>query len=209
MGNASATKPVIGLVGGVGAGKSTVAAAFARLGCLVIDADSIGHEVMEMPGVRNQLRKLWGNGILDAQGKVDRARVAEVVFADPAQLARLNVVVHPLIAERIVQAIKSAQGDPLVRAAVLDAAVVLEAGWDKFCTHLVYVHAADEARAARVACRGWDRQRWEACEKMQISLDKKRKRCDYYIDNSSSVSHLGEQIRELFGRILMRGGTGV
>jgi len=196
-------KPVIGLVGGIGAGKSTVAAELARLGCAVVDADAIGHELLVDPSIRQEIRDRWGDGVFAPDGSVDRRRLGGIVFADRGELDRLEAIMHPRIGRRLVEAIGRARSDPAVAAVVVDAAVLLEAGWDRLCTHLVYVGADEETRRRRVqAGRGWDRQKWLAREKSQISLDKKRRGCQYYVDNSSSVSRLGEHVRGIFREIV-------
>jgi dephospho-CoA kinase len=195
-------KPVIGLVGGIGAGKSTAAAEFAHLGCAVIDGDAIGHQLLAEPTVRRRLRERWGKGIFRPDGAVDRARLGKIVFGDGDQRRALEGILHPLIRRRIADAVGRAQADPAVAAAVVDAAVLLEAGWDDLCTHLVFIDADEPTRAGRAtAARGWDRPTWSAREKSQISLDKKRRRCHYTIANSSSVSHLSEQIRGIFREV--------
>lgn len=203
MNTMSKGKPVIGLVGGIGAGKSTAAAELARLGCAVIDGDAISHQLLAEPTVRRRLRERWGEGIFRSDGAVDRARLGGIVFAEPAELEALEAILHPLIRRRIAEAIDRAQADPAVAAAVVDAAVLLEAGWDDLCTHLIFIDAAPTARAQRATvARGWDQATWSAREKSQISLDKKRHRCHDAIANSSSVSHLNEQIRGIFWEII-------
>ncbi|MFP4053461.1 MAG: dephospho-CoA kinase [Phycisphaerae bacterium] len=195
--------PVIGLVGGVGSGKSTAAAEFARLGCAVIDADRVGHEVLGEREVVEALVGRWGRGVLDGAGQVDRAAVGEIVFNSAEELAFLNSVSHPRIARRIARRIEQLQGEPDVPAVVLDAAVMLEAGWDRQCDVLVFVHAPRELRRRRVQdSRGWSEQRWQQRENSQIALDRKADQCSYHLDNSSNASHLREQVRTLFHRIV-------
>jgi dephospho-CoA kinase len=200
-------KPVIGLVGGVGAGKSTVAAELAKLGCMVIDGDGIGHEVLERSDIIDRVVELWGPGVLAGNGEggrqIDRAALGRLVFDAPRELERLNALTHPLILAEIGRQIEAGRRDPAVRAIVLDAAVLLEARWDQLCTHMVFVQAPAQQRQERVAReRGWDERSWRQREKMQIPLDSKIGRCYYSIDNSSSVSHLCEAIRELFHGIV-------
>jgi len=197
------SKPVIGIVGGVGAGKSTVAAELAAIGCAVIDADAIGHELLRSGGVIRALRRHWGDRIFAADGAVNRGALGDIVFADPAELDALNRILHPRIRRRIERRIAAARADRKVKAVVLDAAVLLEGGWDDLCTRLVFVDAPARERSRRAAAaRGWDRRTWRDREKSQISLDKKRRRCDHTIDNSSSASHLGERVRLMFQAIL-------
>ena len=193
--------PVIGILGGVGAGKSTVAAELAALGCLVIDGDAIGHELRESPGVKKLLRAEWGDGIFDASGSVNRPALAAKVFSDPAALARLNRILAPRIRRRIRRRIERGRATPGLPAIVLDAAVLLEARWDDLCTHFIFVRAGDRQRQARAAKRGWSAGQWSDREKSQISLDNKAARCDYTLDNSSSIPLVREQVRRIFRQI--------
>jgi dephospho-CoA kinase len=196
-------KAVIGIIGGVGAGKSTAAAEFGRLGCAVIDADAIGHRLLAEAPVRRRIVRRWGRRVLDATGQVDRKVLAKVIFRGASELAALNAILHPLIRRRMARQVAAARKDAAVPAVVIDAAVLLEAGWDDLCTHLVFVSADAKARASRVATRpGWGRAAWREREKTQISLDKKLKRCHYVVDNSSSVSHLCKQVRRIFRQIV-------
>jgi dephospho-CoA kinase len=199
----SESKPVIGVVGGIGAGKSTVAAELVRLGCGLIDADAIGHELLSDPDVQAELRRRWGEGGFGPDGGVDRGALARRVFHDPQELAALNAIMHPRMRRRMEERIARLAQDPSAAAVVIDAAVLFEAGWDDLCTHVVFVQAPEDARARRVqASRGWDRATWTAREKSQISLDSKARRCYVVLENSSSVSRLQEQVRKLFCRVI-------
>lgn len=196
-------KPVIGIVGGVGAGKSTAAAELAGLGCAVVDGDAIGHELLADPQVKREIKKHFKEGVFDAGGEVDRPALAEVVFGDPAEMKALNAILHPRIRSVIIERIAAGQKNPSVKAVVLDAAVLFEAGWDELCTHLVFIKAVDRLRTERAAAvKGWDRSKWQAAEKSQISLDKKAEKCDYTIENNSSVSYLRKEIHRIFRLIV-------
>ncbi len=189
-------------MGGVGSGKSATAAEFAALGCAVIDADAVGHALLAEPDVQAELRTRWGEAIFDA-GQVSRTMLGRIVFADANELAALGAILHPRMRQRFKAAIADAAGDPAIPAVVLDAAVLFEAGWNDLCTHTVFVSAPEEARRRRTAGRpGWDAGEWAAREKSQIPLDTKAAKCDYTIDNSSSVSRLREQVRPLFHEVL-------
>jgi|ETNmetMinimDraft_26_1059896.scaffolds.fasta_scaffold28046_2 dephospho-CoA kinase len=197
------TKPVIGLVGGIGAGKSTVGGELARIGCALVDADAIGHELLSDPQIARTLRHRWGEAIFTDDGGVDRAALGKFAFADPAELSVLNSILHPAIGEKLAESIRRALADASVPAVAVDAAVLFEAGWNDMCTQVVFVDAPDELRFDRVhRDRGWNKKKWIQREKAQISLDKKRRLCDYTIVCSSSVSHLREQVRELYFRFI-------
>src|SRR5512145_1043887 len=119
--------PIVGLTGGIGAGKSTVAAILAELGARVIDADRIGHEVYR-PGSEGFRRVVgaFGPGIVAADGTIDRRALGAIVFGDPAALARLNALVHPLIAEELSRRIAEARAGGDAGPIVIEAAVLLE-----------------------------------------------------------------------------------
>jgi len=200
-------KPVIGLLGGVGAGKSTVAAEFARLGCGVIDADAIGHELLKDPAVKEEFRRRWGEGVFGPDGEVDRAAAARAAFADPEDTAALNAIMHPRIRRGIMKRLEVLLADPAVPAVVVDAALLLETDWKDFCTTFVFVSAPDEVRFRRVARqRGWDRQTWQRRENSQKPLDMKRAKADHVISNSSDASCLSERVRSVFQRIVCSAG---
>ena len=193
--------PVVGIVGGIGSGKSTVAEEFEHLGCYRIDCDKLGHAALDEEDVKRQLRALWGDNVFDADGDVNRRAVADVVFNDPKQLAALESIVHPRIREGIVRGIAEgkARNAPAI---IVDAAVLFEAGWDDLCTDIVFVEASREERFARVKeRRGWDDSTMQLRESRQIPLDKKQSRCHHSIHNHSSVSYLKVQVGQLLYHI--------
>jgi len=196
-------KPVIGIVGGIGSGKSTVASELARLGCGIVDADVIGHVILATnEEVRAFVRERWGEKVFLPDGNIDRKAVSRIVFTDRVELAELNKVLHPRIRQVMERKIADFIADSSIPVVVIDAAVLFEAGWNDLCSRLVFVDAPAEARYARVAStRGWDRAMWEDRENSQISLDKKAEYCDYIIDSSSSLPSLYERVRELFRRV--------
>jgi dephospho-CoA kinase len=187
-------KPVVGLVGGIGSGKSRVAQALAERGGRVVSGDEAGHEALRQPDVIARVAGRWGPGVLDAGGQVDRRRVAAVVFADPAERKALEGMVFPWIEQRLARQIAEARRDGRVRFVVLDAAVLLEAGWDKVCDRLVYVHAPREVRLGRVAARrGWSEKEVQARERAQWPLAAKAARADVAVDNSGSLADVISQ----------------
>jgi dephospho-CoA kinase len=194
-------KLVIGLLGGMGCGKSRVAAEFARQGARVVNADQFGHEALRQPAIRDALVKRWGREILDESGEIVRGRVARIVFADETKRQTLETLVHPYIGQRIREEIDAAQADPSVRLVVLDAAIMLETGWDAMCDRLVYVHAPRDARLRRLADqRGWNAKEVDARENAQLSLTQKATRAHGAIDNSGSPEALARQVADLLGQ---------
>jgi len=195
---AESRKLVVGLVGGMGSGKSQVAAEFAKHGARVVNADQLGHEALRQPGIRDALVQRWGRGVLDETGAVDRRRVGRIVFADEVDRKALESLVHPYIARRIREEIDAARADPGVKLVVLDAAIVLETRWSQVCDRLVYVHAPRATRLRRLAGqRGWSDEEVEAREHAQLSLTEKASRADRAIDNSGSPEVLARQVEDL------------
>lgn len=193
-------KPTIGLVGGIGAGKSTAAGLLAARGGVVIDADALGHATLDDPGVRQQVLARWGHRatLVRPDGSFDRRALAAVVFADPAERAALEEIVFPVITARALAEIARAQADPAARFVVVDAAVMLEAGWGGICDRVVYIDAPADQRLARVAVRsGWTAADLAAREAAQWPADRKRARADAVLVNDAGPGRLAEQIDAL------------
>jgi dephospho-CoA kinase len=197
--------PVIGLIGGIGSGKSTIAKAFARRGAKVIVGDALGHEALRQPDIRARVVERWGRKVLDDTGEVDRRKVAAIVFAKNAQardeLRALESFVFPWIERRAREEIAAVRQDGRSRLVVLDAAVMLEAGWNNVCDRLVYVHAPREARLRRLAeGRGWSAKEVADRESAQRSLTEKATRADDAVDNSGPPEEVQRQVDDLLCR---------
>ena len=198
-----AGKPVIGLCGGIGSGKSSVARQLQQLGAMVIDADEAAQKALEQPDVQRQLIQWWGQEICDGQGRIDRVRVADRVFADPDELRRLEGLIHPLVEQECQEVLGQAERDPAVRAVVWDVPLLFEKQLDRQCDCLIFVHADRAVRRQRVARdRGWDEDELDRREKNQMALDRKRRSVHYTIDNGSSETVCFAQVRDVFTRIL-------
>lgn len=199
----SANKPVIGLLGGIGSGKSTVSAELAELGCGRIDADAIGHELLKDPQVRDELSEHWGQGIFDEDGNIDRKALAELAFASGQETEALNTIMHPRIRRRMIEQIDAMQADPDIPAIVVDAALLLETDWHELCNVFIFISAPEDIRAKRVRqTRGWDNATWKKRENLQKPLDIKAGKADYTISNSISESSLREQTHLVFHQII-------
>ena len=196
-------KPVIGIVGGIASGKSTVAAEFAKLGCAVISADVLAHEVLQQEPVRGELVRQFGRAILDSSGRIDHARLAEQVFADAEKLCALNKVIHPRVLERTEALIAEYNQCTHTRAIVLDMPLLVEVGWANRCDRLIFVKCDQAQRIRRAGQAGrLDEREVKIREKFQISLDKKARLADNTIDNNSDFSTLVRQIQAIFSDIV-------
>jgi dephospho-CoA kinase len=199
-------KPIIGILGGIGSGKSTVAEFFAHLGCVVIDADKIAHQALEEPVIKQKILDFFGQKILDARGQIDRKALADIAFGDKKKLSKLNSIIHPLVLRHCERLIETYNSRAQVKAIVLDVPLLLEAGWQKRCTRLIFVDCKDELRAARAKKTGiFNKNQLKIRENFQISLDNKAKVSDNTVDNNSDLSALAEQVTEIFSNIIKNG----
>ena len=207
-----AGKPIIGLVGGIGSGKSFVAALFAELGCRVIDSDAQVREAYRDPRVLETLRGWWGDEVVNAEGTVNRSAIAARVFADPIEKQRLEGLLHPMVHAARERQMREAAADPQVVAFVWDTPLLLEAGLGDRCDAIVFVDAPWEERLGRVKARsGWDAAELLRRENSQMALDSKRELSDYVISNTaeagsghSASAGLREQVRRVLSQILAR-----
>ncbi|CAG0987423.1 Dephospho-CoA kinase [Phycisphaerales bacterium] len=187
---------VIGLAGGVGSGKSEVARLLGEMGYLVIDSDQDAKAALDRPDVLGQIVTWWGKEILLPNGKVNRRKVADIVFKDPAERARLEGLVHPIVKRDRVALIAraKAEGKPGV---VVDAPLLFEAGSDKDCDYVLFVDAPRKVRLARIRdTRGWDEAELNRRENVQVPLEAKKKRSDVVIVNDSDTATLRSRVQE-------------
>ena len=130
---------VIGLVGGIGSGKTAVAQLFAELGARVLDADAICTELHKTPEIRTAIESRWGRAVFRADGELDRAKLGAVVFADPRELEALDNIMHPHVIERIKQDAVNCRAPGGPGMCVIDAPLLLESGLDRLCDVFVFV----------------------------------------------------------------------
>ncbi len=202
-------QPVIGLTGGIGSGKSTVARVLADLGCFVTDSDAAAKAELNEPLVRDKIVAWWGEEVLDREtGRPDRSKIAAIVFNDASARKKLERVIHPRIEARRRAAFASAPAG--TKAFVIDAPLLLEVGLDRECDAVIFVDAPEEARRARVqADRGWDASELARREAAQMPLDEKRNRADHIVCNEGDPGELTERVRQTLETIINRHRRGI
>jgi dephospho-CoA kinase len=199
--------PVIGIVGGIGSGKSSVArwVATRNPDVVLINGDDVGHEVLTLDTVQESVRRRFGKDVFDAAGQIDRRSLGQLVFgpSDDQKLARhdLEQIVHPRIREtfekRIAEAALAGK-----RAVLLDAAVLFEAGWNDLCHTIVFIEVPRERRLGRLQTgRGWDEAEVGRREASQVSLETKRNRSQFVIDNARSIDEAGREFEQRLSQI--------
>jgi dephospho-CoA kinase len=201
----SRNKPIIGLSGAMGAGKSTVAQEFARRGAIVIDSDRISRELLGRPEVRERLVSWWGAGIVRPDGSLDRARIADIVFESDADRGRLEGLLYPLIAGVRQDMISRSIKDPAVRAIILDSPLLFESNLDSLCDAVVFVEASEAVRLERLRqARTWDQEQVARRARWQWLPQEKKRRSGYVILNEGSLEELRGQVTDVFEKIVAR-----
>jgi dephospho-CoA kinase len=202
----------VGLTGGIASGKSVIGEMFVQLGAELIEADRIAHELMQ-PGqvVYGEVVRKFGLEILDPNGTVNRARLAEAAFGHPGAKSRsriqeLNRIVHPAVLARQEQWMDEVGARDPGAIAIVEAALILEAGAQKQFQGLIVVTCKEEQRAERMAERlriDLEKARAEVARRMaaQWPDEKKIAAADYVIDNSGSLDSSQAQVREIYGRL--------
>lgn len=192
----------IGLTGGIGSGKSTVARLFADLGAHVIDADAVAREVVEpgTPGL-TALVQAFGDQILDPRGALDRAALARIVFERPDARQTLNGITHPLIGARTAELLAALPPDAVL---VHDVPLLVDLDMQAAYDLVVVVDAPDEVRVQRLLERGLDEQDARARIAAQATREQRLAAADVLIDNSGSLDDLREQVESAWPTIVGR-----
>lgn len=197
------SKPIIGLVGGIGAGKTSVAKILESLGTAIIDSDRLSHEQFRDPEVVAALCEWWGDRVLAADGTLDRGAIGSIVFSDRSELERLEGLLYPRIGRRRNELLAQFDADPDVLAIALDAPKLLEAGLQELCDAIVFVEASWSDRVRRVGnARGWTEQELKKREILQDPLDKKKAVADHLVFNHSGIDELQSQVERVFSSVL-------
>ena len=179
--------PVIGLTGGIAAGKTTVAKFLAEKGAFVIDADRIGHKVISPEGeAYPDVVAAFGTEILADDGSIDRSRLGPLVFSDPGKLARLNSISHPRMAKhmaKIIKQIRATGREAVPPMVVLDAAILFEAEWDSLCDEVWTVETPPEVAVSRLVSRN------------RMSGEQARERIEAQLSNEQRANRASRVIR--------------
>ncbi len=188
-------KLVVGVTGGAGAGKTTLARFLGELGATVIEADRVGHEVLGLPEVREQLVRAFGPEILAPDGTVDRKKLGQRTFADPRALQTLTRIVKPWIVARIQEAIRRAPTEIVV----VDGALIYEYGVEHLFDRIVVVTAPEDLRLRRfMAKTGYPEAVARRLLQQQMPEEEKIRRADHVVYNTGSLNRLEHEARRLY-----------
>jgi dephospho-CoA kinase len=189
-----------GLTGGLACGKSFVAAALQNLGCHIVEADHVGHEVMAPGGpAYGAILEEFGGAILQPNGKIDRAKLAGLVFSDPARLEKLNSIVHPAVRTRSFERFREIEEYDARAIIIYVAAILIETGSHREFNKLIVVTCTPEQQLARAMARpGAIEADIRARLARQLPLDKKREFADYLIDSGGTIEETLRQTKMVF-----------
>jgi dephospho-CoA kinase len=190
---------VIGLTGGIGCGKTTVAGIFKELGAVVIDADWIGRQILDQDqDLQQDMLNAFGHDLINDDGSIDRKTLGNIVFADPEKLEKLNTLIHPYLWSNVSNEIDRARGHnhPLI---VVDAALIFEAGLEPLFDHIIVIASKLDNRIARIQKRdGLSPDNVMNRILRQMDLRKKIEKADWVIDNDTTIEHLHQSVLEWF-----------
>jgi dephospho-CoA kinase len=196
---------IIGILGGVASGKSAIARRLAELGAEVLDGDVVAHEVLREDDVKQAIRDRFGDCVFDQRGEIVRGELAKIVFANDKAgaraLADLEFIMHPRIGQRLRERIEQIQRACKAKAIVLDAAVLLKAGWGELCTKILYVDVPRPLRIERAKARGWTAADVDARDARQSPLDVKRAAADVVIDNSGDLRDTFAEVDQFWATV--------
>ncbi|CAH1059175.1 dephospho-CoA kinase [Paenibacillus pseudetheri] len=194
---------IIGLTGGIASGKSTVSALFVSKGARLVDADVIAREVM-LPGheVLAAAVKQFGSEILSPDGTLNRGKLGDIVFQDPAALQALNNLTHPAIRREIKERMNSMEEEDPKKLTIVDIPLLFESGLENMFHEILVVYVPREVQIARLMERnGLSLEQAEARLNAQMDIEAKRNKADYIIDNSGELAHTEQQVAVLWDRL--------
>ena len=190
---------VIGLTGGIGSGKTTVSGFLEELGAEVIDADKVGHVTYlpDMPAWRD-LIDTWGEDLLQPNREVDRKKLGAIVFSDPANLEKLNSIVHPRMRDIMNDRIEAFRGEGK-QVVVVDAAILIEAKWTSLVDEVWVTAAPEDVVVQRVMARnGWDEEQVRSRMASQMPTEERQGYAQVVIDTNASLDEVRERVRAAF-----------
>lgn len=196
---------VIGILGGIASGKSTVARMLGSLGASVIDADKICHQLINTEKIRDKICKKWGNQLQDKDGKINRRALGKIVFSDEEKLSELNKIIHPKVINIIRRQIADFTDKDKTNAIVLDAALLAEANLTILCDTIIFVDTKKHISMKRAQkSRKWPLHETTKREKFQHSMREKKAIADIIINNNLSKANTFNQVKDFWNKFITK-----
>ncbi len=187
---------IVGLTGGIASGKSTVSKMFKELGAEIIDADIEAKEISQREDVVSEMKNIFGNKILNENGKIDRNKIKEIIFSDKEKLKMLNNLIHPKVMEEFKKIKENADKNDII---IFDIPLLFETGMDKMCDKIMLVFVDINTQIKRMIER--DNITEELAVKIinsQMSLDEKLKKSEIHIENNGTLENLREKAENIY-----------
>jgi dephospho-CoA kinase len=193
---------VVGLTGGIASGKSTVSRIFEEQGIPVVCADALAHEAVS-PGAPalEEIRRAFGDAVIDSEGGLDRVAMATIVFRDPDKRRTLELIIHPSVSEETDRRVTQFQreGHPIV---VVDVPLLYESGWERHFDLIIVVYVPRAVQEARLCARdGLSIEAARARLDAQMSIEEKRRRADQIVDNAGELRETKRQVVGIIGAL--------
>jgi dephospho-CoA kinase len=200
---------LIGIIGGIASGKSYVADRLESLGAYCIHADVIGHELLENGNeIRSRIVKLFGQGVVNTEGKIDRKAIAHQVFGESDEATekrrKLEAILHPAIRAESDRCLARLEKEGKACLAVLDAPLLVEAGWLPRCNEVIFVDTPIEKRRALAIQRGWSTDELARREANQLSVEEKQKKATIVLANNGTLEDLDFQVDSLYRSLISK-----
>lgn len=196
---------VIGIVGGIASGKSFYTDIFESKGAVTFKADEVAHKVLNDRAVKLKVRQRWGDAVFNDDGTVNRSKLAQIVFqgTEDSDVERkyLESLIYPPLKKRFERFLSQSESKGFIYI-ILDAALLLEANWDKMCDAIVFIETPKRVRLHRaVTTRGWTESEFQKREASQFSLRKKKKRSQFILNGLAKKEDAVQAVEELLKRI--------
>lgn len=194
---------IVGLLGGIASGKSSVAAEFERLGAARLDADKLAHEALEQADVLTEIKKHFGDTVFESNGALNRKSLASKVFSNESERKELEKIIHPRVRKKIEESIDSLRREQKTNVVLLDVPLLAEGGLSKRCDVTVFVDTPKSARIERAhKTRGWTAAELELRERAQGDLETKRRQANFVVNNADSLDEMKRQVKKVFEQIV-------
>lgn len=187
----------VGLTGSIGTGKTTVLDIFRELGAYVIDADSIVHQLLEREDIKRKIAKEFGN-VFNAEGKIDRKKVADIVFSDKEKKKKLEEIIHPEVFKQINRFFEEVKKKDPHGVAIAEVPLMIETGSYKNYDIIIVVYASEKVQLERLTKKGLSREDALRRIKAQMPIEEKVKYADIVIENTGSIQKLKKEVKKIY-----------
>jgi dephospho-CoA kinase len=188
----------VGLTGSIGTGKSTVAKIFEKLGAYVIDADKVVHQLFENEDVKEEIVSTFGKSILDNQGKIDKKKLAQIIFTDKEKKKKLENILHPKVRQKIQEFIEDVYKKDKNAVVVAEIPLLIETGMYKNYDKVLVVYAPKDLQLKRLLEKGFSEDEAKRRINSQMDIEEKLKYADIIIENTSSLKELEEKVKDIY-----------